>query len=152
MSDEFAAPCLQEQWKDLWNLRATLPAGCPECDEPGGGGIVNFTTYLARTYPQSRLGLISSNRDTVISAFFGFGQNDCGRTRPLSGAVYSAGLTDLRDNYLSQGNEWATYFVNSTTHTYISGRSFYTTEVDGTKLSSWVGALVDGGDPGDIGP
>ncbi len=37
MSDEYIAPCLQEQWRDLWSLDDTLPAGCAGCFDAGGG-------------------------------------------------------------------------------------------------------------------
>lgn len=152
MSDKYLAPCLQKQWKQLWGLGATMPAGCSGCDGPDGGGIVNYVDYIASKYPDGRLGLISSDKDSVISLFYGYGKNDCGLAVPLSGAEYSAGLSELRATYLEKAPGWATYFVDSISHTYLVGPSFYTTEVDGTKLTAWVGALVDGGSPGHIGP
>lgn len=152
MSDKYITPCLQKQWKGLWGLTSTLPAGCPECNGPDGGGIVNYVDYIAQKYPKSRLGLISSDKDSVISTFFGFGKNDCNLAVPLSGAEYSAGLKELRDTYLGKAPGWATYFVDSISHTYLVGPGFYSTEVDGVKLTAWVDALVNDGSPGHIGP
>lgn len=152
MSDTYITPCLQKDWKSLWGLTSTLPAGCPECNGPDGGGIVHYVDYIANKYPNSRLGLISSDKDSVISTFFGFGKNDCKLAVPLSGKEYAAGLQELRDMYLGKAPGWSTYFVSSISHTYLVGPAFYTTEVDGTKLTEWVGTLVNGGTPGHIGP
>lgn len=151
MSDAYLAPCLQTLWRDLWNLDATLPADCAACSSPGGGGIVNYASYLAAKWPQGRMGLISSTHDSVISTFFGYGANDCTGMLPLSGAEYEAGLEDLKANYLSSSALWGTYFVNSVTHTYLELPTFYTTQVQNQKLTSWVTQLLYG-QPTNVGP
>jgi hypothetical protein len=150
MSDGYLAPCLQEQWRELWNLQATLPAGCG-CDTANGGGIVNYVTYLSKRWPNSSMGLISSTQDAVISTFYGFGDDDCTEATPLSGAVYTAGLMDLRANYLSQSGHWGTYYIDSIQHTWLLGPGFYLTTVNGTSLPAWVGALVNG-QTSNVGP
>ncbi|NUO48548.1 MAG: hypothetical protein HOV80_06800, partial [Polyangiaceae bacterium] len=63
MSDEYLAPCLQTRWREVWGLDSTLPAGCPECTGPDGGGIANYVTYLGNRYPDSRMGLLSNDQD-----------------------------------------------------------------------------------------
>lgn len=151
MADTYLAPCLQAQWRDLWNFKATLPKDCATCVDAQGGGIVNFAGYITERWPKSTLGLISSTRDSTISLFFGFGANDCGVPIPLSGATYAAGLADLRDNHLSSSGIWGTYFVDSITHTYLGGPGFYTTKVNGKKLTTWMAELLDG-QPSHIGP
>jgi hypothetical protein len=150
MSDQYLAPCLQKQWKGLWNLAATLPTGCA-CDDAQGGGIVNYITYLQSRWPESRMGLVSSTRDAVISTFYGYGTDDCTSSTPLPGPTYAAGLEDLRQSYLMKGGKWGTYFVNSTTHTYLIGPGFYTTTVQGKPLTAWVGDVL-AGQAGNIGP
>jgi hypothetical protein len=156
MADAYLAPCLQSRWRELWNLNGTLPADCLDCTGPDGGGIVNYTTFLAHKYPSSRLGLISSDQDSVITLFFGFGQNDCanidGLASPMPGATYAAGLDDLRTNYLSASPVWATYFRSATQHTYLGGDSYYSTTVDNVALTDWVGAMVGAGQAGNVGP
>ena len=144
MGDAFLAPCLQKQWKGLWNLAGTLPAGCTSCNTANGGGIVNYVPYLAKAWPNSYLGLISSTRDAVISTFYGFGTANCTQSTPLPGDVYAAGLEDLRNNYMSSSGKWGTYFVESTTHTYLLGPGFYTTQVQGKLLTTWMRDLLDG--------
>ncbi len=151
MSDAYLAPCLQKQWKGLWDLAAVLPSGCTGCTDAAGGGIVNYVTYLSSAWPKSRMGLISSTQDAVISTFYGFGSNDCTQSTPLPGATYAAGLDDLRTNYLSQSGTWGTYFVDSITHTYLLGPGFYTTTVNGKLLTDWVADLL-AGKADNIGP
>lgn len=144
MADPYLAPCLQKQWRDLWDIDQTLPPSCTGCTGPDGGGIVNYATYLSARWPDSRMGLISSTHDSVISTFFGFGHDSCGIPLPLSGAKYAAGLADLRDTYLATSGHWSTYYVNSISHTYLIGPAFYTTKVGSTPLTSWVKGLIAG--------
>lgn len=144
MADKYLAPCLQKQWRGLWNIDKTLPPGCSGCDGPDGGGIVNYASYLSKRWPESRMGLISSTHDSVISTFFGFGHDTCGTPLPLTGAEYEAGLVDLRDTFLGSSGHWGTYYVNSITHTYLIGPGFYTTQVGNKPLTSWVKELLDG--------
>jgi hypothetical protein len=151
MSDQYLAPCLQKQWRSLWNMAATLPAGCTACTDAAGGGIVNYVTYLGQRWPHANMGLISSTQDAVISTFYGFGTDDCTQSTPLPGPTYAAGLQDLRQNYLSASGHWGTYFVNSVTHTYELGPGFYTTKVNGKLLTDWVADLL-AGQPDNIGP
>jgi hypothetical protein len=156
MADAYLAPCLQTRWRELWNLNATLPADCADCALPDGGGIVNYTTYIAKKYPASRMGLISSDQDGTIRQFFGYGANDCadldGFAGSMPGNVFAEGLNDLRDNYLSMSPGWATYFVSSTSHTYLGGGAYYNTNVDNVPLTQWVGTVVSGGQAGHVGP
>jgi hypothetical protein len=144
MADKYLAPCLQKQWRGLWDIDKTLPPSCSGCTEPDGGGIVNYASYLSARWPESRMGLISSTHDSVISTFFGFGHDTCGAPLPLTGAEYEAGLVDLRDAYLGASGHWGTYYVNSVTHTYLIGPGFYTTQVGNKPLTSWVKELLDG--------
>ena len=85
MSDQYLAPCLQKRWRELWNFDSTLPADCAGCRNADGGGIVNYVDYLSKKYPTQQLGLISANMDSIISLFFGYGENNCaGLTGPFS--------------------------------------------------------------------
>jgi len=156
MADEYLAPCMQKRWRELWGLDHTLPAGCPECSAPDGGGMVNYTTYATSRYPDARLGLLVSEEDAVIRVFYGFGENECGNLdgvlpSPMSGERFREGLTDLRDNYLSVSPVWGTYIVPGTAHTFLNGESYTSTKVDDVLLPDWISALVEGGDPGHIG-
>ena len=147
MSDKFLAPCLQRRWRDLWNMDATLPADCSACRGADGGGIVHYVDYLAAKYPQSTLGLISANQDSVISLFFGFGTNDCqgldGISAGMDGPTFEKGIEDLANNYLGKEPGWGAYIVPSISHTWITALTFYNTTVSGMALSTWVDLMVN---------
>jgi hypothetical protein len=157
MSDTYLAPCLQTRWRTIWGLNQTLPPDCPAAIGPNGGGIVNAVTCLGTKYAKERLGLISSNQDGTIAQFYGFGQNNCanidGFASALPGTTYAAGLNELRTVYMSQSPAWGTYFIPSTTHTWIPGNnSFFNTTVMSEPLPAWVGDMVNGGPIANIGP
>ncbi|NUP08817.1 MAG: hypothetical protein HOW73_22450 [Polyangiaceae bacterium] len=157
MSDEYLTPCLQTRWRELWGLNSTLPADCPECAGADGGGIVNYVTYLGNKYPDTHLGLLSSDQDNTIRLFFGYGENNCANIDgaipvSMSGQKFAEGLDDVRDNYLTGLPAWSSYFVESTTHTYLAGSGYADTTVDRVPLTDWITAIIDGGEPGHVGP
>lgn len=155
MSDDYISPCLQTRWKGLWNLKNTLPADCPGCIGPDGGGIVHYVDYIGNKYPNARLGLISSIHDGVITTFFGYGKNDCkdidGVATPVDGNVYAAGLDDLRKNHMTGAAQWGTYYIDSTQHTYLLA-GLYSTTVQGVKMSKWLADMVNDGPVTHVGP
>jgi len=156
MADDYLAPCLQSHWRTLWKLGETTPSDCTTCAGADGGGIVSYVDYLSAKYPDRRLGLISSTKDSVISLFFGYGKDECknlsGVATPVSGDVFAAGLNDLRDNHMKAKKAWASYYVDSTTHTYLMGPGFYTTTVQDKKLTQWVSDVVNEGTIEHVGP
>ena len=147
MSDQYLTPCLQQRWRDLWNLDAALPADCSGCRGADGGGIANYLPYLAHKYPDAQLGLVSANQDGIISLFFGFGANHCqgltGASAGMSGATFEAGLQDLHDHYIGASDNLASYIVPSTSHTWITGLTFYSTAVESVALTSWTNSVVN---------
>jgi hypothetical protein len=146
MSDDFLAPCLQQQWRDAWNLDATIPEECTECFPDDGGGIVNLGAYLGEKHSDQHLALLSSLADETIRFFFGFGNNDCNALFPSTPAdTFQAGLEDLRDNHLnSPAGVWGTYYIDSSQHTWLGSGGYFNQEVDGVQLVDWVADLVNG--------
>jgi hypothetical protein len=146
MDDPYMTPCLQQQWRDLWGLDAALPADCAGCFASNGGGLVNYLDYLVDTFPNERMGLVSASRDTVIRTFFAYGLNNCnaGLIPSYPADQFEEGLYDLVDNWLAVAPQnWGAYVVSSTSHTWIGGGGFYTTEVDGVPLYQWVDDLLN---------
>jgi hypothetical protein len=156
MADQYLQPCLQQRWRDLWNLDATLPADCAACRGPDGGGLVNYLPYLTNKYPNELLGIISAQQDSVISLFFGYGSNHCagltGISAGMSGTTFEAGLMDVRGRYIVPSKNWGSYLINSTSHTWITALTFYNTTVNGTPLTSWVDQLVNHGSVSHVAP
>lgn len=154
MADEYLKPCLQQTWRDRWNLNATLPADCPACRGSDGGGIVNYMDYILAKYPDRRIGLISSRGDDVIRTFFGYGYSP-GCNLPTVGGMpipeFEAGLDDLRDRYADSAG-FGTFYVPGRTHTFLGG-DIDATEADGISLKAWVTlALEDDPAWGHVGP
>jgi len=150
------APCLQARWRELWGLDSVLPADCANCSLPNGGGMVNYVTYIGDKYPSSNLGLISSDKDSTIAFFLGFGKNNCagidGFGSALTGAEFAMGLNELRDVYMTPYPSWGSYFVSSASHTYLGGATYYSTTVMNVKLTDWVGNIVNNGPGSHVGP
>jgi hypothetical protein len=147
MADQYLSPCLQERWREMWNLDATLPPDCASCRGPDGGGLVNFLPYLTTKHPNDQLGIISANRDSIISLFFGYGANNCqglsGISAGMSGDTFEAGLMDVRSRFIMPSKNWGSYLIDSTSHTWITALTFYNTSVNGVPLPQWVDALVN---------
>ena len=149
-ADMYLAPCLQAEWRGLWNLDATLPVDCDDCFGPDGGGISNLAPYLAAKHPDQRFALFSSAQDAVIRTFFGYGMNNC-LGGVMTGEMFEAGLHDLRDDVLADDPVWASYYAPGIGHTITSGPGYYTTEVDGLRLVDWLAALLNG-ETSHVGP
>ena len=147
--DPYLAPCLQQEWRDIWNLDGTLPQDCADCFNEDGGGLSNYWNHIQTTYPNGTKGLISSHEDSVISLFFGFGTDDCGVLFP-SFPNFEDALYDLRDNVLTTP-DFGSYYKTGDTHTYLSGNSYYSLEVDGVLLSDWVSDII-AGTPSHVAP
>jgi hypothetical protein len=159
LSDSYLAPCLQQRWRTLWGLNNTLPKDCPEASsDPNGGGIVNLITCLGKKYDKGRLSIIAADKDSKNAEAFGLGLSNCKELdgtapMPLSPAGYSAGIYQLRDLYMSQSPSWGSYFLNSTSHTFLGSPSFYnTTTSTGVSLTSWVTGMLGSGTILDVGP
>ncbi len=149
MSDQYMTPCLQKRWRELWNMDVAIPDDCVGCSNADGGGLVNYFPYLVKKYPKSVLSLISSDEDGIISTFYGYGMNDCqgleGRSAGMSGPTYAAGLAEFRNNDLAGSPYIGSYILHSTSHTWLTGLSFYNTTVSGMALTEWVNLIINEG-------
>jgi hypothetical protein len=137
------APCLQQQWADLWGLEEVMPRGCPDCLPSQGGGMANLARYLGEAHPDQRFGLVSSTADTTIRFFFGFGADECAPDFiDIPAMTFEAGLVDLRDQYLQK---WGTFLIDgSTEHVWLGGNANLQKSVDGVSLIEWLVRLLDG--------
>ncbi|MEZ4447983.1 MAG: pectin acetylesterase-family hydrolase [Nannocystaceae bacterium] len=154
LADDYLAPCLQLQWRDAWGLDDGIPEDCEGCSLPDGGGLVNLVSYMGKRHSNRVKALISSEMDSVIRTFYGFGANECAALLPnMSGDKYKEGLYDLRDQVLKAGDDtkWGSFLVTGEDHTWIDDGAFYGTEVNGTLLVDWVTDVLVG-DPRHVSP
>ncbi|MCA9691776.1 MAG: pectin acetylesterase-family hydrolase [Nannocystaceae bacterium] len=147
LTDEYLAPCLAKQWRELYNLADTLPADCDECFAPDGGGIYHLGEFLADKHQGQALGLISSERDLVIRTFFGYGMQEAGGEQcpegifelPMNGDHFEEGLYHLRDDIFGDDPAWGSYLMPGVEHTYIfNPLAYYTKQVNGIRMVDWV--------------
>lgn len=153
MSTDYLPSCLQQKWRELWGFDTTFLADCGSaCPDPNDYSI-DWAKYLADKYPNSKSGLISATNDGIITTFYGYGTNNCTGSllTPVPGDQFAAGLQDFRDEMSSYDN-FGTYYINSTTHTWIGGAGFYTTTVGGVRLVDWFRDIVEGTSAADVGP
>merc|ERR1712194_412006 len=93
LDDTAIPPCLQENWRQTWDLNKNIPSDCPcENDE---GNLVSIWSYFPKLYPKDSFSLISSENDVVISTFFGYSNNDCKAVLPVGYNKLHDGLTRL---------------------------------------------------------
>jgi hypothetical protein len=151
LTDPYLVPCLQQTWRDLFNLDATLPGDCAQCFTDNGGGVYNLAHYLAQKHADQTLGLISAEQDLVIRTFFGYGLQDAGGVQcppgiielPMDGAHFEEGLYMLRDEVSTHSN-WGSYLQAGSSHTSLSFPSYYLTDVNGIRMVDWVANMLEG--------
>ncbi|PRQ03427.1 Pectinacetylesterase [Enhygromyxa salina] len=151
LSDAYLVPCLQQTWRDLFNLDATIPAACEECFGDDGGGIGKLANYMANKHADQTLGFISAERDLVIRTFFGYGiQNEGGEQcppgiieLPMNPDYFEAGIYSLRTTISPQPN-WGSYLMAGTSHTSLSFPNYYLTNVNGVRMVDWVANMLEG--------
>jgi len=136
LGDDYLAPCLIEEWRDVWNLNANLPKDCP-CNSDKGNMDAAWA-YFKKIYPSDSLSLISSVNDAVISTFFAFGLDNCTKTVPT-------GFNKMHDGLeaLAATGDVNIYMIPGAAHTHTSHKEFYSRVVDGVGLYQWVGQLID---------
>jgi hypothetical protein len=134
LDDEAVPPCLQEEWRQTWNLNKNLPAQCP-CNNDKGN-LVDVWSYGKSQYPKDSFSLISSQTDSTISLFFAFSNNDCK-------AIIPVGYNKLADGLARLAKTTPVYIIPGSSHTHTSSGEFYSRTVDGVSLYKWIEQLVD---------
>jgi hypothetical protein len=144
LDDTAIPPCLQELWRQTWNINASLPVGCPCIGNEGNiGGVWKF---MQNKWSKDSFGLVSSMNDVVISTFFSFGLDNCKNPIPIGYNKLAAGLKRLSAAGVP------VYMIGGSSHTHTSSNEFFTRSVSNTLLYKWVAQLISTGpDPGSVG-
>jgi hypothetical protein len=142
-SDEFIAPCLQKQMRELWGLDGSLPPDCPDCSRPDGGGLAAAAVFLQRKFPNGVVGVVSSEEDSVMRYFFGWGENTC-KVATYGREKYAKALADLRDRHGFTPAQLGTFYFPGKRHTHIYRDRFYSQPVGGVTLAKWTSDLIAG--------
>lgn len=152
MSNDVMPPCLQETFRETWNLDNTVLAGCPTCDSDDFAR--SLLDDLLTNYPTMRIGLYSNMADTVIRTYMGAGwgngqyDNCDGLPVPVGMLTYS---NDLIATRALNEEHVSTFFRIGLDHTILRLLAFDWTFVDGVLFTEWMGAVIDG-DTMHVGP
>jgi hypothetical protein len=147
LADPYLTPCLQTMFRTSWNLDAALPAGCTDCTNADGGGLVNAVGWLADAHPDRRLGLVTSTKDGTIRSFYGYGYPDCTQGAagyPMPADAFDAGITDLRDSALASHSNFRVFSKDSEQHVWLLFEP-ETVSSSSKLLSDWLAEMLDPG-------
>ncbi len=153
LPDMFLRPCLQATVREVWGLNAAIPSGCVECGcQSDGGGLINVYPYLARRFPMSRVGFLSTTGDSTMRGFYGYGYSaGCNFPGTMPAADYEAGLNGVRAATNGITN-FHTFYLGGTSHTF-TGSPLGGTMSGGTTLGAWLDEMVnDAATWSDVGP
>lgn len=141
MGDAYLTPCLQKHMGETWGFDNTLPTDCAECKQASGAFAEPYVKYLLAKYPERTLAVISSEQDSTIRNFWGYGENNCmdlgGLPPPYEGTKYTAGLEDLRDRIVGDAGRFGLFMVPGDEHVFLDNDPTSVT-VDGVTLKDWL--------------
>jgi hypothetical protein len=168
-SDTYMPACMQQKWRTIWGLNASLPPDCTNCFASNGGGLIHLADFLLKKHPNAKVALISSMQDEVIRLFYSPGLANCanfdtvtaggivlGQGNPqvyMVAADYTSGLTELRSLYDTTGR-FASYYLggsNITFHQHIWRQRFYDASAGTETIAAFTGHFL-GGTMDRIGP
>lgn len=159
MRDPYLAKCLLQAQSTLWGWDKTISAECGS-DCPDIGSLpVDAAKHTATLYPHVPLALIEATDDNTITAFFGFGLNNCtgSFTTPVPKQQFTDGLNDARMQLSAYPNVGG-FIFDGTRHTSLSTQSAFDTQTvpttDGgmVSLKDWVTDVVVNGKIANVGP
>ena len=124
-----SAPLLQPPaalyatWRSNWAMQT--PRDCTECATT----LAAYDDYFDARYPDSRLGLLATTRDSVLATFW-----QTPDPAPL--------LTTLVDDHLADNPTTRYFIVDSDAHV-IFGAAFVLRAADGTLLLDWLAGWLE---------
>jgi hypothetical protein len=146
MSSEYLPPCLQRRWRETWGLDESLLKDCGDDCPDRDDYTIDYMEHLAAKYPGQTSGLIETTADTIITAFFGYGADDCAGSvlSPVPAETFTAGLLDFRARVQGISDDFGTYYIEGSQHTWLRDESFYTQATGGVRLVDWVSDVIEG--------
>jgi hypothetical protein len=151
MDAPYLAACLANLYLRTWGLDKTVQADCGTDCQDASHLLIDFQKHVVRTYPDDSFGLVDSTGDWVISAFFGYGNDDCAGFALLPAATFTAGLQDIRAHMADQIN-FGTFVFSGTDHTtLLDSTTFDTRKTADMTLTSYIASLI-AGQVSNVGP
>ncbi len=129
--------CFHDKLLRTFGLR--IPADCEECRDARRGGVVNFYSYLSRTYPQGRFAMASADADLAGVVLYDAESRACGGSG-VNIFNYRFAQYVLRDHYI--GRTWATYLPSGIQHTMTqSDYLFLQRKFKGVTAAEWLSKI-----------
>lgn len=144
LSNDVIPPCLQQLFRETWNLDGTVLDECPTCDPTDFA--TDFLQHVIDNYPDVRYGLFSNTSDAIISTYMGAGwgngqHDNCeGLPLPVPALTYAEDLFAIRALHETEASS---FYVLGIGHTVLRV-GFNITSVDGTSVPEWIGQVLDG--------
>lgn len=147
LGEKYLTPCLQKRLAETWNWGANIPKSCTDCDVSTGHVTEPVMRWSTQYTKQYRIGLISSNEDSIIKLFYAYGLDDC---RNLDGLIafypqglYEEGLRDLEERVLADTPNFRSFIVPSASHTWTVAQSPGAVTSNGVVLRDWIKDFLD---------
>lgn len=125
----------QNLTREAWNAEPAIPEGC-------GDACNDFhATFLFHldTWPDARVGLISSLEDSTIRYFMGLAQDSGGS---VSGVTYRAALGELLDTIFAVRDNTSVFYTTGADHVFLYEDPLSNTEVNGITLNDWLTQML----------
>jgi len=123
LTDPYLPAAREASWRKAWNLDAGLPSDCTTC-----GALSGMFDYYATKFPDHKMALLSYQRDTTLSQFFG----------PISLDKFQEGLVSLIATKLQHPN--MRYYVAAGDGHVLTGTNAISTK--GVPLYSWLNKMA----------
>jgi Pectinacetylesterase len=122
LGEKYLSTCLQKRLAETWKWAPSIPKACTDCDVATGHVTEPVMKWAASITKDRRIALISSNEDTVIKLFYGYGLNDCANIdAPFAfypQGLYPEGLEDLQTRMFADHPGFRSYVVESISHVW----------------------------------
>ena len=152
------AECDQERMRVLGKTDDTFLGECGSACPNGNDYWMDFGKFLAATFADRPIGLVTTTGDITMRQFYSTGVNDCKGSFDLlnpdpaiTAAAHKEDLLAFKDMIEGYPN-FSTFYVDNETHTYLMWPEFYTITAGGVRLLDWFTQIVNGESPGHAGP
>jgi hypothetical protein len=112
-------------WKKAWNMDGALPPDCDECKKNVGA----LPAYYSKTYPGSRMALLSYDLDNVISVFFLMNQKS-----------FAGNLEDWLGTHVAPLPNMRFFVAHGASHVLLGDLGLTS---GGVVLGDWLGQMKD---------
>ncbi len=120
----YLSQSLEGQWRAAWNLNATLPEGCAECQTD----LSAIFGFYAQNLPKNRAALLSYTHDQVIASYYQISQD-----------TVAEGLGKLATDLDGYENT-RYYYVDGSSHVLLGNPAGITQ--NGVVLQTWITQML----------